>query len=382
MPMNAYTGATGAGKSYQVMEHLICVELAQGRSIATNIESIDLDGIYWYILCKNRDLTERIKLADGRSYEREKIVCLGSLRTFNASDIEEFGDNFFPKVRQENRHPVYDDSASFIKNGEYIIIDEAPNWWGADCKISRPHGQFFREHRHFVNPITHETPDIVFLTQDVSYLHSSLRRKGGIRYTFWIEKMDMVGLVKRYKMLMYRGCTINKSTKPERVEHGTYKEEVYLLYDSYGKGKGKEKIMDARQNVLNNPKKWRFIGIAVLLFLVVAGFAINSLIGFFKQSKKADVEAKQGVDKKASVNSSSPVVPAVPVVSASDYRAVGWYRVGGFQYVVIRGENGVNRTLVNPRGWSLDRGRYSGTLDGKTISTWTGKSGNEPKGFK
>lgn len=55
MPMNAYSGATGAGKTYQVMEHLICKELAQGRSMVTNIEGIDVDGIYWYILCKNRD---------------------------------------------------------------------------------------------------------------------------------------------------------------------------------------------------------------------------------------------------------------------------------------------------------------------------------------
>lgn len=371
MPMNAYTGATGAGKSYQVMEHLICVELAQGRSIATNIESIDVDGIYWYILCKNRDVTERIKLADGRSYEREKIVCLGSIRTFNASDIEEYGDDFFPKIRQENRLPVYDDSASFIKNGEYIIIDEAPNWWGSDCKISRPHGQFFREHRHFVNPVTHETCDIVFLSQDVSYLHTSLRRKGGIRYTFWIEKMDMVGLVKRYKMLMYRGCTINKSTKPERVEHGTYKEEVYLLYDSYGKGKGKEKIMDARQNVLNNPKKWRFIAIAIGLFLVLAFFMVKSLYGFFHPVKKDDLMAKKP-DSTQAVSASVPA--AASAASESDYRATGWYKVGQNQYVLIRGSNGVDRALVNPRGWSLDRTRFSGSLEGKQIAEWTGKT--------
>lgn len=370
MPMNAYTGATGAGKSYQVMEHLICVELAQGRSIATNIEAIDVDGIYWYILCKNRDEKERVVLPDGRSYEREKIVCLGMLRHIKDSQIEEAGDKFFPYIRHEDGEKIYDDSDSIIKNGEYIILDEAPNWWGSECKISRRHAQFFREHRHFVNPITHESCDIVFLTQDVSYLHTSLKRKGGIRYTFWIEKMDMVGLVTRYKMLMYRGCSITKNTKPERVEHGTYKEEVYLLYDSYAKGKGKEKIMDARQNVLNNKKKLKFIAFVVVLFLIVGFFMVKSLMGFFSQGKKPD---EQTAKKPDGMKAAAVPAPA-PASSDSEYRALGWYKVGNNQFILIRGENGLDRTLVNPRGWSLERVRYSGALDGKKIANWTGKA--------
>lgn len=376
MPMNAYTGATGAGKSYQVMEHLICVEMAQGRSIATNIEAIDVEGIYWYILCKNRDQKERVNLPDGRSYERDKIVCFGTLRHIKDDEIEKSGDKFFPYLHHVDGEKVYDDSDSVIKNGEYIILDEAPNWWGTDCKISRRHGQFFREHRHFVNPITHETCDIVFLTQDISYLHASLRRKGGIRYTFWIEKMDMVGMVKRYKMLMYRGCSITKNTRPERVEHGTYKEEVYLLYDSYAKGKGKEKVMDSRQNVLNNKKKWKFIAVAVGLFLVVAFFMVKSLMGFFAQGKKLDDKTAKGVD------SGKAVAGASASPSDSNYRAIGWYKVGVNQYVIIRGDNGLDRALINPRGWYLDRLRYSGVLEGKPIANWTGKTGTDTKVVK
>lgn len=379
MAMNAYTGATGAGKTYQVMEHLICVELAQGRSIATNIENIDVDGIYWYILCKNRDEKEKITLPDGRIYERDKIICFGSLRYFTASDIEESGDDFFPNLRHENRKPVYDDAVSFIKNGEYVIIDEAPNWWGNDTKISRRHGQYFREHRHFVNLVTHQTPDIVFLSQDISYLHTSLRRKGGIRFVFWIEKMDMVGLTERYKMLMYRGCSITRNTKPERVEHGKYKEEVYLLYDSYAEGKGKEQIMDARQNVLNNPKKWKAIGIGVLIFLVIAVFMVRSLMGFFNQGKKQEQTAKNPDIKNASGPSAQIPISSPSAPPESDYRAIGWYRIAGNSYALIRGENGIDRTLINPRNWSLETIRYSGSLDGKQIAVWTGKTGEEQK---
>lgn len=369
MPMNAYTGATGAGKTYQVMEHLVCVELAQGRSIVTNIEGIDVDGIYWYILCKNRGKKERVNLPDGRSYERDKIVCLGSLRHIKDDEIEKAGEKFFPYIHHVDGEKIYDDSDSVIKNGEYIIIDEAPNWWGIDCKISRRHGQFFREHRHFTNPITCESCDIVFLTQDVAYLHTSLRRKGGIRYTFWIEKMDMVGMVKRYKMLMYRGTSMTKNTKPERIEHGSYKEEVYLLYDSYAKGKGKEKIMDSRQNVLNNKKKWRFIAVVAGLFLIVAYFMVQSLIAYFHPAKKDDSKKMDGA-KGAVVFSPPKSLP--PQLPESDWKVSGDFRIGYDHYVVIS-RAGRLRTLINPRGFYYDGLRASGSLDGNVLANYTGQ---------
>lgn len=378
MPMNAYTGATGAGKTYQVMEHLIIKEIALGRSIVTNIEGIDVLGVYIYILCKARDVREKVTLPDGRIYERDKIVCLGSLRHITDDQIDGAGEKFFPYIKNEGGVKHYIDADSVVKSGEYVLLDEAANWWGNDCKIVRSHGQFFREHRHFTNEITGESCDIVFIVQDISYLHRSLRSKGGIRYTFWIEKMDMVGMVKRYKMLMYRGGSFTKNTKPERVEHGEYKEEVYLLYSSYAKGKGKEKIMDARQNVLNNPKKWKFIGGVVLIFLICAFFAARSLMGFFGQGKKSEDLAKK--------NDGPKTVAAAPSAaqseSNSEYRAVGWYQVGNNQFVLVRGENGLDRTLVNARGWYLDRLRYVGAVDGKQVANWTGKTGPENKVIK
>lgn len=196
-------------------------------------------------------------------------------------------------------------------------------------------------------------------------MHRSLRKRGGIRYTFWIEKMDMVGLVKRYKMMMYRGTTMTNRTKPERIEHGTYKEEVYLLYDSYAKGKGKEKIMDARQNVLNNKGKFKLIGVGVLVFAVVSFFMVRSLWGFFHPKAK---ESDNPLPVGQKVTAAAPL----PTVPPSEYRAVGWYQIGGNRFVIIRGANGVDRSLVNPRGWSLDRTRFSGFLDGKPVADWTG----------
>lgn len=371
MPMNAYTGATGAGKTYQVMEHLICKELAQGRSLVTNIEGIDVEGIYWYILCKNRDEKEKITLPDGRSYERPKIVCLGSLRHITDDQIEAAGDKFFPYIEHKNGEKVYNDSDSVVKNGEYCLFDEAANWWGEDCKIPRRHAQFFREHRHFTNPVTHESCDIVFIVQDVAYLHRSLRRKGGIRYTFWIEKLDMVGLTKRYKMLMYRGATITPRTKPERVEHGSYKEEVYLLYDSYAKGKGKEKIMDARQNVLNNPKKWKFIGAVTLVFLIVSFFMVRSLYHFFHPKPAKQQEAKAQTNPQTP-KASQPSTPPTP--AESPWKVIGHYKSNGSLYVLLR-RGTEYRYLINPRNFYVDSVRTYGTLDGMTVANYTGGSG-------
>ena len=373
MPMNAYTGATGSGKTIQVMEHVICKEIAQGRSIVTNIENVDLEGIYVYILCKHRDEKETVRLKNGDIYTRPKIVCLGSLRLIPNEIIENSGDDLFPRIEYVDGKTLYLDTDSVVKNGELVIVDEAANWWGDGTRIPKRHDQFFREHRHFVNPLTLESCDIVFIVQDVAYLARSLRRKGGIRYTFWIEKLDLVGLTRRYKMLMYSGSTITARTKPERIEHGEYKEEVYLLYDSYAGGKGKEKIMDSRQNVLNNPKKWKFIGVGILIFLIIAFFAVRSLIRYFSPKPSGSVVSTKPAD------SSSVSVAKMP--ETSDYRVTGWYRSGNFTYVVVRSSAGAVRTLISPANWVLSPIHYSGKLDDKFATEWSGSEPDQKKGL-
>jgi zona occludens toxin len=54
MPINAFGGGPGSGKTYGVMEHVILPAIAEGRFILTNIEGLNAQAIYDYTVTSVR----------------------------------------------------------------------------------------------------------------------------------------------------------------------------------------------------------------------------------------------------------------------------------------------------------------------------------------
>lgn len=377
MPINAYVGWPGAGKTYQVVSNVIIPQIAKGRSIVTNIEGIDVDAVYENIFCQNRD----------------KIVCLGTLRTISNEDVEspllfprDFSETEWKKYqttkswqsylafRKDCGLPPVNDFESIVKPGEMVIIDEAVNWWGNDCSIIPEHGKFFREHRHHVDPFTHESCDLVLIAQEIGDIKRSLRAL--IQYTFRAEKLDTVGLDKRYKLHMYRGAKIGERSKPLRDELGQYKPEIYECYDSYGGGKGKEKSIDTRHNVLNDKKlKYKAVGMLVA-FVLLGGFAFSQLKGLFGGNDKKPVVAEKPAD---GTGKGLPVVAAgmsgkpegKAAESSTELRIVGRYSKRGFPVFVLANGEGVYRYWSPiPAVQPLDSMQI--VVDGAKVNSWTG----------
>lgn len=365
MPVNAYTGKTGAGKTHQVMEHVIIPKVAEGVSVVTNIDGIDYDGIVWYILCKNRDLTEKVKLEDGTEYIRPKIVCLGSIRHIT-DDLLEDTENLFPRFEVKKGVKTVVDG--HIHAGEFVVIDEVANWWGQDCNIPRSHGRFFREHRHFVNEVTHQSCDLVLIVQDVTYLHRTLSK--AVRYTYVAEKHDMVGMTKAYKLHMFKGIPSQRSI-PLRTEQGLYKEEIYLLYDSYAGGKGKEELIDRRQNVLNSRMLKIKVG-AYFLFIIL--FCIG---GYFQLSKFFTPPAKKPVsaENNTSVNSAKPAAGQKPSTSSS------WHITGKFVKrgtpVFVLSDSAGNTRFYTPLIGRAPLTEMQVSVDGQVVNSWSGRVSKE-----
>ena len=55
MPINAYTGLMGSGKTYEVVTNVILPAVLQGRRIVTNIEGINIDQIHAHLEKTNKE---------------------------------------------------------------------------------------------------------------------------------------------------------------------------------------------------------------------------------------------------------------------------------------------------------------------------------------
>lgn len=374
MPINAYVGWPGAGKSYQVVANVIIPQIAKGRSVVTNIDGIDVDAVYENIFCQNRG----------------NIVCLGSLRTITNEDVEsphlfprDFTDREWKKYqtskswqtyiafRKECGLPPLSDFTPLINPGEMIIIDEAANWWGNDCSIIPEHGKFFREHRHHVDAYTHESCDLVIIVQEITDIKRSLRSL--IQYTFRAEKLDTVGLDKRYKLHMYRGAKISDRIQPLRSELGQYKPEIYECYSSYAGGKGKEKSIDGRHNVLND-KKLKYKALTMLVaFLVLGIFAYYQLKKVFGNKDQVTVKVDSNIAAKDTEKMSFPPPPQVPQVSPG-WRVMGWYKVGDILTFIVEGDGGKRRYIHQPKKYVVATRGSEVEVDGVMATEYSGSN--------
>ncbi|HDL6282127.1 TPA: hypothetical protein PXD88_002613, partial [Mannheimia haemolytica] len=87
--------------------------------------------------------------------------------------IEELGEVIYVTNEQcleSDFLPSMDEQDSFCKAGDLIIIDEVWRIWGNDKDIPKNHRSFIAEHRHFADPITGVTCDLVVINQDISQI--------------------------------------------------------------------------------------------------------------------------------------------------------------------------------------------------------------------
>lgn len=349
MSINCYSGLMGSGKSYEVVSSIIIPAVSQGRRVVTNISGIDNDAIRAYC-CEKFEI---------------QLEKLGSV--IYVSNEEVTSPTFFPTADSY----LLEEPDSLVLPGDLVAIDEAYKIWGSDSKILPQHKVFFREHRHYIHPVTGVACDMVLMTQDIGDLHRVL--KVVIEQSFKTHKAKGVGLNNVYTITMWEGW---KQSQKSIVKDWTqtYNPDIFPLYKSYsGDQQGKESASDARQNILGDK---RFL-YKLIFFLFAGAWAVWKLFHFFGDKMKP-----ASPDKPPSVSSSAGTPNQSKSTSqqseySPDWKIVGVIDVGGVRQVVLSGANGLrfeNAIYFSGAGFSL-----SGVIDGKKVTRFSGSAPGDNK---
>lgn len=335
MPINAYTGLMGSGKSFECVVSVIVPAVAKGRRVVTNVDGIDSEAIRAYINEKQGIALEKLG---------EVVHC---------QNEDVFKADFLPHGQPVN---------TFCQPGDLICIDEAWRFWGSDSKIGTEHRIFFREHRHYAHGETGVTCDLVLMVQDISDLHRILKLV--VELSFRTTKIKSLGLNKIYRVEMWQGW---KQTAKARVDvmNKKYDPEIFPLYSSYSGGHGKEVQVDDRQNILKNPKVWFF------LFMIVFG-GVGSVWGvlhFFNRGAASATVVQQPASAAQPAPNIAPA--ALSQVLSTEWRIAGEIVVDGQRQVVLVSTDGVIR-YEHPSNFQNSGRVMTGQLDGQRVSTFSG----------
>lgn len=345
MPINAYTGLMGSGKSYECVLSVIVPAIKNGRRVVTNVDGIDSDAIRAY--CQEK-----------WDVDLDKLGCVVHCTNDDVSKAR-----FLP-------YGEYVDT--FCKPGDIICIDEAWRFWGTDCKLLAEHKIFFREHRHFVDPQSKVSCDLVLMVQDIGDLHRTL--KVVVEVTFKTTKIKTLGWDKTYRVEMWEGYKLTQRGRVS-VENKRYDPAVFPLYSSYQGGVGKEMRVDDRQNILKSPKLWILTVLVVLMF----GLGVWGLVGFFSGSKFKDKKAGDAASSPQTAVATHGHQSTVSDDVSDLWRIVGSYQVGGDSMVVIANDMGTVR-LEHPSAFQNAGQAMVGHVDGQRVMFWSGVATQQSKG--
>lgn len=338
MSINAYVGLMGSGKSYEVVSSVIVSAISQGRRVVTNVEGLQDDEIKAF--CHEKFSTPFDKMGAIIRVSNDQVKSPHFLY-HGKSEVE-----------------------TIVQPGDLVCIDEAWRFWGNDCKIPDEHKVFFREHRHYAHTETKVTCDLCVMVQDIGDLHRILRYV--VEMTFRTHKLKSLGLAKNYRIDLFEGYKLNAKTKVNSIQK-RYDPKIFPLYSSYVGGKGNEKSIDKRQNVLLD-KKFVLGGIFTLALL---GYTVPKMWAFFHPEPKAPTIAAQTA---VSASRSAPGSQAAPIQPMSPWRIVGLLRrPSGETVVYLQDERGSTRAVI-ASSFVLDGFQTIGYVDGEMVGFWSGRS--------
>lgn len=261
MAINAYTGAPGSGKTYEVVANVILPALLMGRRVITNIAGL-----------------KREAIADYFGWQGEKVedVCI-----IEVSPEDVMALDFWDIPKESNREH------KGIKGGDLLILDEVWRFWdgfsshGA-TKVPEKVLEFLRMHRHRTDE-NGVSADIVLITQTPKDIKP--KNRDLIDQTFYMRKNKSVGSSSTYTVSIFDGCPPQLTESQRRnQELRKYDKRIFALYQSHSLSSAEgfeEKVIDARASVFKSSLIRIGIPIAAILILL----PIWWLVGFFTTKK-------------------------------------------------------------------------------------------------
>jgi zona occludens toxin len=342
MAINAYTGLMGSGKSYEVVSEVITRAIAAGRRVVTNVDDISSEKIREYV-------SEKFKL---------DMDNLGHIIHCKNDDV--LDKNFFP----------FGDTLTktFCESGDLICIDEAWRFFSQKNRIPKNHEIFFREHRHYTNPTTGVSCDLVLMVQDISDLNRFL--KSVVELSFRTTKLKTLGMHKSYRVESFEGYRQSIKTRIS-IQVRKYDPKIFPLYGSYaGTGSGKELVVDKRGSIFNS-KSWLILGVLGLLVTIFAG---NHMLKFFHPDKPKIDKTSKTVDGNPFPSSTVPVASGP---TPSNYRIVGKWSTKTQIYYLLRDTSSGELVTVLPSQVRRNGPLISVMLDGSKVTPYSGSMASD-----
>lgn len=320
MSMHGITGVMGSGKSHEAMKEKICPALKDDdtRRVITNIEGLNFEAIAEYV---GRPLEEIQKRLVHVSYER----------------VAE------PKFWYDPESGVTD---SVVQPGDLVVIDEMWRYFNRGVKLPEDAMRFFRMHRHYSDPVTGHTCDVVLINQAMRGIHQDIRDV--VEVQFNCRKLKVLGRPQNYQVFVIEGGERNASHNFLRK----YDPKIFPLYSSYANKNAKE-LVDKRQSALGKPFFRLVLPLALLGIVGGSYFTYRyfSTMGKPKNvnqvsasSSGASAPTTQSLGQPASAQpTQSPPAP----VGSDDWRLVARYTVGGFPVVLLTDSKGRFRTVTS-----------------------------------
>ena len=352
MAILCYCGRPGAGKSYEVVKNVILPAIREGRRVVSNIDGLDNDKIRSYV----KETTDL--------YDEE----IGSVISFSRDTLRQ--SHFYPTSQN--------DSYSFVRPGDLVIVDEAQNFYAPFMKLSEEEKIFFREHRHFCDAKGRGC-DLVLLSQRFQDIQQFVR--GVVETLFFMRQLKFLGTQKLYTVTAFE---VNQNGYlADRLSFKThkYQDYVFKLYSSTAVEGGYQATVDNRQSVFF--KRIGFMGICIVACIFLYNLIFSFLWGDKPQNLKK--ENKAVITSSFSPRSGTPSMerafsPVAPVHASfsKDWRIAGAIRLSGTRYIVIQNKDG-NLRFEHPQGFAGKGGAMSGRVDGSTVTYWSGEFSDEKR---
>lgn len=339
MAITAYIGTPGSGKSYEIVRSVIIPAICAGRQIVTNIYGLSYENIIEY--CEKRKL-----LKDD--------ISVGEIIVVENKRITE--PDFFPVKENQDK--------SLCQPGDLVILDECHRFFSSDRSLSSDARIFAAEHRHYVDPETGFTCDLVLVNQALSTLPRFLKER--VEQTFRMKKLNaLAGFGNKYRVDVFDGVKLTKATRITYYIE-SYKKEIFPLYKSHDAPGAVEVKADGRGTLFK-----RSSVIFFFMFLAFTVFAVwrYAVPYFFPNTEKHDQNNNiVTAHVNYADNNQHITVPSDDV--SHEWCITGRVKRFNILYILLKDNSGRLR-MVPSVGFKGDGLMLEGVVDGEKVVAWS-----------
>ncbi|EBX0730447.1 zonular occludens toxin [Salmonella enterica subsp. enterica serovar Virchow] len=345
MAITAYIGTPGAGKSYEIVRSVIIPAICAGRRIVTNIYGLSYENIIEY--CEKRKL-----LKDD--------ISAGEIIVVENKRITE--PDFFPVKENQDK--------SLCQPGDLVILDECHRFFTSDRSLSSDARIFAAEHRHYADPETGFTCDLVLVNQALSTLPRFLKER--VEQTFRMKKLNaLAGFGNKYRVDVFDGVKLTKGTRITYYVE-SYKKEIFPLYKSHDAPGAVEVKADGRGTLFKKSSVIFFVLFLAFTVFVIWRYAVPY---FFPPAQKhasgnsTTTVQVNNADVSASRNNQQNQSQSDDVVS-TEWCVIGRVKRFNILYILLKDNSGRLR-MVPSAGFKGAGLMIEGTVDGKKVVAWS-----------